>query len=62
MTLKYLLLMTVISMAYSKDIDILMPHVSPKVKDTYLCHKFKMDHEKPFYVSKFFFLIFIKLI
>jgi hypothetical protein len=53
MILKYLCLIVVVSTAYSKNIGIFMPHVSPKVKDTYLCHKFKMDPEKPFYVSKY---------
>jgi len=30
-----------------------MPHVIPKQRDLYLCHKFKLNEEKPTYITQF---------
>lgn len=32
---------------------VLMPNVSPKNKDAYLCHTFKLEDDKPFYITEF---------
>ena len=42
------------SIVYSAEVklDLLMPDVSPKTKDTYLCKKFKMDENQAVYISK----------
>jgi len=35
------------------NVDVLMPNVSPKTKDSYLCYKFKLDEEHPMYITEF---------
>lgn len=35
------------------ELKVLMPKVSPKTKDIYLCHRYKLDEEKPVYITEF---------
>lgn len=37
----------------SVSVDILMPNVSPKQRDLYLCHKLKLDENTPYYITAF---------
>lgn len=53
--LKIILFIFQLGLVISKqvDLDLLMPNVSPKVKDSYLCKKFKMDDLNPIYINEF---------
>lgn len=51
--LRCFLILGLVSACVSIKLDILMPKVSPQTKDTYLCHQFKMNPEKPIYITEF---------
>lgn len=50
-----LLLTVAVHMTEAKQVDLnlLMPDVSPQTKDTYLCHKVKLDRDEPVYITEF---------
>lgn len=50
-----LLCLQVTSLVFASpvELDLLMPDVSPKAKDTYLCKKFKLDQNQPIYINQF---------
>jgi peptidylglycine monooxygenase len=52
-SISLLMILNCCSLLSAVQIDILMPNVSPKVKDTYLCNQVKLDDNKPFYITEF---------
>lgn len=55
LVLKCLLVLLVqIGLIFSEPVrlELLMPNVAPKTKDTYLCHKFKLNEDQPVYINQ----------
>lgn len=48
-----ILVLACLSEAKKVDLNLLMPDVSPQTKDTYLCHKVKLDRNEPVYITEF---------
>lgn len=47
------LIQTGLIVASNVEIKALMPNVSPQTPDLYLCHKVKLDEDKPVYITEF---------